>query len=213
LKSDLASFDKSLAQDLGAGYLVGIDEAGRGPLAGPVVAAAVLLGLPAPDSLQAARDSKAMTPAGREALFPKIRSSALGLGLGWALPEEIDRLNILRASLLAMRRAVERLGPLPAGAWALVDGNREVPGLPISQRTLVRGDALSQAVAAASVAAKVVRDRWMAVIDLRYPGYSFGANKGYGTRGHLEALRRLGPCPEHRRSFGPVAVLEPPLEA
>jgi ribonuclease HII len=205
----LEDFDQDMRRQLGASCLIGIDEAGRGPLAGPVVAAAVVLdprGLP---ELAGVRDSKELSAKARERLFPRIKACAQGVGVGWALSGEIDEMNILNATLLAMRRAVGRLAPPErAGAWALVDGNQKVPGLGLPQRAVVDGDALSLSIASASIVAKVVRDRWMAVLDRRHPGYGFGRHKGYGTAAHLEALRRLGPCPEHRRSFGPVASQE-----
>ncbi|MBI5244504.1 MAG: ribonuclease HII [Elusimicrobia bacterium] len=194
---------------LGAFRLVGIDEAGRGPLAGPVAAAAVVLARRGLPELAGVRDSKKLTPKSREKLFPRIKACALGVGVGWALPREIDELNILNATLLAMRRAVGRLGlDGSPGTWVLVDGNQEVPDLKLPQRTVVNGDALSLSIASASIVAKVVRDRWMAVLDRRHPGYGFGKHKGYGTAEHLSALRLLGPSVEHRRSFGPVLAHE-----
>lgn len=203
----LAAYDNETRRRLGASSLIGIDEAGRGPLAGPVVAAAVLLpDRPLPE-LAGVRDSKKLTPKGRERLFPLIRSAAR-VGVGWALPEEIDRVNILQATFLAMRRALERLRLAPGESpWALVDGNQPVPGLSLRQKTVVGGDNLSLAIAAASVVAKVVRDRWMVVLESRHPGYGFAKSKGYGSAEHMEALRRLGPSPAHRRSFHPVSEL------
>lgn len=209
MPSPLGSFDEELRGGLGFSRLVGVDEAGRGPLAGPVVAAAVLLP-PGVTGLDEVRDSKALSARVRQRLFALIRSKAEGVGVGWALPREIDERNILRASLLAMRRALDRCRNVAGcgraeGFCALVDGNQPVPDIGCSQRCLVQGDARSLCVAAASVIAKVVRDRWMQVLDFRHPGYGFGRHKGYGTAEHLQALRRLGPCPEHRRSFAPVA--------
>ena len=207
--NSLEEFDQDLRRQLGASCLIGIDEAGRGPLAGPVVAAAVVLaprGLP---ELAGVRDSKELSAKARERLFPRIKACARAVGVGWALSGEIDEMNILNATLLAMRRAVGRLAlRLDAGTWALVDGNQKVPNLGLAQRAVVDGDALSLSIASASIVAKVVRDRWMAVLDRRHPGYGFSRHKGYGTAAHLEALRRLGPCPEHRRSFAPVASQE-----
>ena len=150
------------------------------------------------------RDSKKLSPRRREALLGVIRSRAQGVGVGWASAREIDRDDILRASLAAMRRAIGRLSPPPEGTLVLVDGNQEVPGLRFGQKTVVGGDGLSLSVACASIVAKVLRDRWMGVLDARYPGYAFSRHKGYGTREHLDALSRLGPCPEHRLSFAPV---------
>ncbi len=182
--------------------VAGVDEAGRGPLAGPVVAAAVVLppGFPA-DGI---RDSKALSPNARERAFFRIVSGALSFSVGQADPREIDRLNILRASLLAMRRAVEGLSP-PAD-FLYVDGAFEIPGEgpaweSIRQEPLVRGDSRCLAVMAASILAKVTRDRMMVEYDRLHPGYGFSAHKGYPTRSHLDALRELGPSPIHRRSF------------
>lgn len=180
----------------------GVDEAGRGPLAGPVVAAAVVL---APDRpIAGLRDSKQLSPAQREGLATRIRACALAFGIGRAEPEEIDRLNILRATLLAMRRAVDSLPVRPLRA--LVDGNR-CPELPCACEAIVRGDASVPAISAASILAKVARDAEMAALDAAWPGYGFALHKGYPTRLHLEALARLGPSAVHRRSFGPVRRL------
>ncbi len=179
--------------------ICGVDEAGRGPWAGPVVAAAAIL----PDAEAESglyRDSKKLSPAVRLALYHRLRRRA-HVALGWASVAEIDRLNIRRATLLAMRRAVAAL-PL-APALALVDGC-DVPELPCRARAIIGGDAKEPAIAAASIAAKAVRDRWMRLLDARHPGYGFARHKGYGTRAHREALLRLGPSPAHRRSFAPV---------
>lgn len=202
--SDLAAFDEKLRSEAGAVRLAGVDEAGRGPLAGPVVAAAVVLP-PRPEPLYGARDSKLLTPARRESLFAEIRRHALAVGVGWAHPGEIDRDNILRASLAAMRRAVDRLGDWE-GLLVVVDGDKSIPALVPRQRAVVDGDARSLSTACASIVAKVVRDRWMDDLDRRHPGYGFSTNRGYGTAEHLAALGRLGPSPIHRRSFAPVAA-------
>jgi len=181
-----------------AGPVAGIDEAGRGPWAGPVVAAAIVLD-PAriPDGLD---DSKKLAPARREAVFPAIIDMArVGVGIGSV--EEIETLNIRGATHLAMRRAVEALGFLPR--LALVDGN-DKPKLPCAAATLVRGDGLSLSIAAASIVAKVTRDRMMAVLDAAHPGYGWIRNKGYGTPEHREALERLGVTAHHRRLFAPI---------
>ncbi len=180
--------------------ICGIDEAGRGPLAGPVIAAAVILDPGRP--IEGLADSKKLTPARREALYDQILARARAWALGRAEVEEIDRLNILQASLLAMRRAVEALPLVPD--HALVDGNRLPEGLPCSAEAIVGGDASEPAISAASILAKVARDREMMELDRRYPGYGFAGHKGYPTRQHLEALQRLGVSPAHRRSFGPV---------
>ncbi len=182
--------------------IAGIDEAGRGPLAGPVVAAAVIL--PEIFDLPGLTDSKQLTAAHRERLFRLIRVQALAIGVGIVSPLEIDSRNILQATFLAMTLAVQRLKIVPD--FLLVDGNQPVP-MPIRQKALVKGDARSLSIAAASVMAKVVRDRMMAGYDRRFPGYGFARHKGYGCAAHLEALRRLGPSILHRRTFGGVREL------
>jgi ribonuclease HII len=179
----------------------GIDEAGRGPWAGPVIAAAVILD---PHHIPSGlNDSKKLTEAKREALFPTIMQSAR-VGVGAASAEEIDEINILQATYLAMSRAVAALDPQPA--FALVDGNR-APPLSIRVQTIIEGDTISLSIAAASIVAKVTRDRVMHEIEALHPGYGFSSHKGYGTPAHAEALQRLGPCPFHRRSFSPVFAL------
>ncbi len=189
--------------------IAGVDEAGRGPLAGPVAAAAVVLdrARAGPEFLARIDDSKRLPAARRRELAAGLRGAA-AFGLGWASPEEIDRLDILRATLLAMRRAVaalsERLGGPPD--FALVDGNR-LPELPCPAAAVVRGDARSLSIAAASILAKTARDAHMAERARLRPGYGWERNAGYGTAEHLAALRRLGPAPEHRRSFAPVRRL------
>lgn len=181
----------------------GVDEAGRGPLAGPVCAAAVILD-PAciPPGLD---DSKRLSEAAREALVPLIEQQARAWAVAWASVEEIDRLNILQATMLAMRRAVAALDLVPT--LALVDGNRCPDGLPCAGRPIVGGDALEPAISAASILAKVARDRDMRRLDQAYPQYGFARHKGYGTKAHIAALREHGPCDEHRRSFSPVRRL------
>lgn len=169
---------------------------GRGPLAGPVIAAAVIF--PPRFVIPGITDSKKLTPKQRENFFPLIRQGALTIGLGYASPREVDRLNILQASLLAMKKAVQNLARLPD--LVLVDGNRPLE-LPLAQTCLVGGDARSLTIGAASIVAKVVRDKVMEASHVRFPVYNFRCNKGYGTAEHLEALRRFGPCPFHRRSF------------
>ena len=179
--------------------VAGVDEVGRGPIAGPVVAAAVVLD-PA-RSIAGLADSKQLTARRREALAVSIRETALTWALGRAEVEEIDRLNILQASLLAMRRAVAALGAVPE--LALVDGNR-CPDLPCAALALVGGDRRVAAISAASILAKVARDAEMVALDARYPGYGLAGHKGYPTAAHRAALQRLGPLPIHRRSFAPV---------
>lgn len=183
-----------------AGLIAGVDEAGRGPLAGPVVAAAVILDDLRP--IAGLADSKKLSPARRERLFDEIRAKALCCAVAEASVEEIDRLNILQATLLAMRRAVEGLRLKPAKV--LVDGNR-LPPLPMLAEAIVKGDSKVAAISAASILAKVTRDRWCAQYHLDYPAYGFDGHKGYGTAEHLAALRLHGPCPQHRKSFAPVA--------
>ena len=186
----------------GTKLVAGVDEAGRGPLAGPVVAAAVIL---APDrALPGIRDSKKLTEARRENLYADITDGALAWSVGRADVGEIDSLNILQATMLAMQRAVQGLAP--AAEYVLVDGNR-LPALACSAEAIVRGDRLVPAISAASILAKVTRDREMRSMDERYPGYGFAQHKGYPSRMHLEALQRLGVTAIHRRSYAPVRKL------
>ena len=180
--------------------IAGVDEAGRGPLARPVVAAAVILD-PARD-IAGLRDSKALTPARREALALSIRRDALAWAVASADVDEIDTLNILQATLLAMRRAVEALAIAPA--QVLVDGTH-CPRIALPVRAVVKGDRDVAAISAASILAKTVRDALLCELDRQYPDYGFARHKGYGTAVHLAALARHGPCPLHRRSFAPVA--------
>lgn len=179
----------------------GVDEAGRGPLCGPVYAAAVILDPTRP--IDGLNDSKKLSEKKREALAPLIRERALAWAVGVATVEEIDRLNILHASMLAMRRAVEGLGVLPDEV--LIDGNRVPPGLVVPARAIVGGDASEPAISAASILAKTGRDHEMKALALLYPQYGIARHKGYPTREHLVALREHGPSPIHRRSFAPVA--------
>ena len=182
------------------GLAAGVDEAGRGPLAGPVVAAAVILD--PRQGIAGLADSKKLTARRREQLFDQIQDKALCCAIGQASVEEIDRLNILQATLLAMQRAVAGLRLVPARV--LVDGNR-LPRLPMLAEAIIGGDAKVPAISAASILAKVHRDRWCEQIDAEYPQYGFATHKGYGTAAHLAALRQHGPTPWHRRSFAPVA--------
>ena len=183
-----------------AGLVAGVDEAGRGPLAGPVVAAAVILDQRQP--IKGLADSKKLTALRREKLFDEIRAKALCCSIAQASVEEIDRLNILQATLLAMRRAVEGLRLKPNKV--LVDGNR-LPDIGLPAQAIVGGDALVPAISAASILAKVHRDRRCLELDQLYPQYGFAKHKGYGTAAHLAALQAHGPCAEHRISFRPVA--------
>ena len=182
------------------GLVAGVDEAGRGPLAGPVVAAAVILDDLHP--IAGLADSKKLTAARREKLYDEIRAKALCCAIAEASVEEIDRLNILQATMLAMQRAVAGLRLKPVRV--LVDGNR-LPRLDIPAEAIVKGDALVQAISAASILAKVHRDRWCAQIDQDFPHSGFAGHKGYGTALHMAALREHGACIHHRRSFAPVA--------
>ena len=186
------------------GWIAGVDEAGRGPLAGPVCAAAVILDPERP--VAGIDDSKALTPARRSELAVAIRERSLAFALGWAEADEIDRVNILQATFLAMRRALAALPQAPA--HVVVDGNRcpDLRGLAYecTVEAIVRGDASVECIGAASILAKVARDELMVDLDRRYPGYGFAGHKGYPTAAELEALRRLGPSPVHRLSFGPV---------
>lgn len=176
--------------------ICGVDEAGRGPLAGPVCAAAVIL--PKGLVIPGLNDSKKLSDKRRRELFPIIQQEAVSFGIAFASQEEIDEINILQATFLAMRRAMEQLNPQPE--FALIDGNRETDfGVPC--KTVIKGDSLSANIAAASVLAKVTRDNWMMEAAEKYPGYGFEIHKGYGTKAHYAALERLGPCPIHRRSF------------
>lgn len=181
------------------GLVAGVDEVGRGPLVGPVVAAAVILDDERP--IRGLRDSKALSPRRREALHDEIMARALCVSIAEASAAEIDRLNILQATLLAMQRAVEQLRLPPR--LVLVDGNR-LPVLKVPAQAIVKGDAKVPAISAASIVAKVHRDRWCAGLHERWPAYGFDGHKGYPTPVHLQALQAHGPCPEHRCSFAPV---------
>lgn len=182
------------------GLIAGVDEAGRGPLAGPVFAAAVILDARHP--VKGLADSKKLSALKRERLFDEIRAKALCCSIAEASVQEIDELNILQATMLAMRRAVGGLRLRPAKV--LVDGNR-IPVLDILAEAIVQGDVLIPSISAASILAKVQRDRWCVELDLRFPQYGFAKHKGYGTLQHMAALRALGACEQHRKSFRPVA--------
>ena len=182
--------------------VAGVDEVGRGPLAGPVVAAAVILDPQHP--IAGIRDSKLMTPGQRTVVAEEIKAKAVAWAVGRAEVEEIDRLNILEASLVAMRRAVHALARLPAEAW--VDGNK-APALACPVRLCIGGDGTHACIGAASILAKLARDAEMVALADHFPEYGFERHKGYGTREHLKALRRYGPSPSHRRSFSPVRAV------
>ena len=189
----LFEYDRSLD----FGRLCGVDEAGRGPLCGPVCAAAVIL--PPDAQIDGLNDSKKLTEKKREALFDVICDKAVAYGIAFASVEEIERLNILQATFLAMRRAVEQLSVAPDKV--LIDGDKVPPGLAFPAESLIKGDGTSAAIAAASVLAKVSRDRVLRELDEQYPQYGFAKHKGYGTAAHFEALRQYGLSPVHRRSF------------
>ena len=180
----------------GMKLICGVDEAGRGPLCGPVYAAAVIL--PEDFRLEGLNDSKKLTEKKREALFPVICENAVAYGIAFADEKEIDNLNILQATYLAMNRAIEQLTPQPE--LCLIDGNR-MEGIRFPARTVIGGDAKCACIAAASVLAKVSRDRFMLEMDKKYPEYGFAAHKGYGTKAHYAALREYGPSPIHRMTF------------
>ena len=193
--SELWKFEHQ-CYDEGFEIVCGVDEAGRGPLAGPVCAAAVIL--PRDLEIEGLNDSKKLSDKRRRALFEQITAQAVSYGIAFATEQEIDEINILQATFLAMRRAMERLTVRPS--IALIDGNRETDcGLPV--RTIVKGDSLSANIAAASILAKVTRDDFMMQQAELYPQYGFDVHKGYGTCAHYDALRKYGPCPIHRRTF------------
>jgi len=203
--------DLALEMEMGD-PVMGIDEAGRGPLAGPVVAAAVSLPLAEAKALAAGswrlvNDSKKLSAARRDELARSIRETPCCIwAVAEASPKEIDRLNILRATHLAMRRAADELAAKapPGGKFSILVDGLPVPGLPFPSRNVVKGDAKSMLIAAASILAKTARDAYCLEMESKYPGYGFAHHKGYPTPEHLAALRKLGPCPEHRRSFAPV---------
>lgn len=192
---DLWLYEHEAARE-GFACVCGVDEAGRGPLAGPVCAAAVIL--PPDIQIEGLNDSKKLTDKKRRALYDVITEQAVSYGIAFADEQEIDEINILQATFLAMRRAFETLTVTPD--IALIDGNR-APGLSCRERTVVHGDALSASIAAASILAKVTRDRLMEEYDAQYPQYGFAVHKGYGTQRHYAALREFGACPIHRQSF------------
>ncbi|MDR0292414.1 MAG: ribonuclease HII [Elusimicrobium sp.] len=183
--------------------LIGIDEAGRGPLAGPVVAAAVSAGPEFYGLFKDVDDSKKLTEKRREKIFELISERKISYGVGFASSAEIDRINILQATFLAMRRAAQKFARLQ-NALVLVDGNREINNFPLPQTAVVDGDAKSFSIAMASIIAKVYRDRYMKTIDALYPQYGFAAHKGYGCAAHIDAINKHGACKEHRITFGPV---------
>lgn len=193
-------------QRFGYQYIAGIDEAGRGPLAGPVVSAAVIL----PDSFNCpgVTDSKKLSEKKREALFPEINAQALAVGIGMASHQEIDQINILQASLLSMKRAVQNLTLYPdylVPDYLLIDGKFTID-MELPQQAIVKGDSKSISIAAASIIAKVTRDRFMATLHKTYPQYNFIQHKGYPTKAHKQAIIEYGPCPVHRKTFNGVIL-------
>ena len=197
MRSDLFATGPDCAE---TGSIAGVDEAGRGPLAGPVVVAAVILD--PTRSIDGLADSKALSASRREQLAIEIRAHTLSFAICIVEADEIDRLNILGATMAGMSRAVAALSIRPV--LALIDGNRVPKDLPCRGEAIVRGDATEAAISAASILAKTERDRIMCELDVIHPGYGFAKHKGYPTAAHVESLRRLGPCPQHRRSFAPV---------
>jgi ribonuclease HII len=200
LPADKLYYEK-LAYAQGFISVAGVDEVGRGPLAGPVMAAAVIL--PAETSISGVDDSKKLSESKREYLFEVISEKAISIGIGSISPEIIDKINILQATRLAMLNAVTNLATQPD--FLLIDGITAINSK-IQQKTIKKGDSLSISIAAASIIAKVTRDRLMTEMDILYPGYGFSANKGYGSARHLEALQKLGPTPIHRLTFGGVKI-------
>lgn len=197
--------EENLLYEQGYHLVAGVDEVGRGPLAGPVVAAAIIL----PKNLKGSwvsriRDSKQLTPAQRDYLFPHLQESALAVGVGRAEHWEIDEVRIVEATRRAMKRAIDSLSPVPE--FLLIDA-LQIPDAAIGQRGIIHGDVLCLSIAAASIVAKVARDRLMREEDELYPGYGFKNHKGYATPRHLDALQRLGPCRIHRRSFYPISEI------
>lgn len=199
---DLLFFERS-AREAGARRIAGLDEAGRGPLAGPVVAAAVVL--PEDLLIPGVTDSKQLNEDQREGLYVLITSSAIAYGIGVVDERTIDDVNIREASIIAMERALEAITPAPD--HLLIDGNFTLPRIPLPQRPIIKGDCLSHSIAAASILAKVTRDRLMRDLHERYPQYNFQKHKGYGTKEHIELIRLHGPCDAHRKSFQPVAEM------
>jgi ribonuclease HII len=194
------SMERNLWRD-GFARVAGVDEAGRGALAGPVVAAAVIFDERAAELSKEIRDSKKLSPEQRERLFPLIQETALAFAVGIVAPSEIDEINILQASLKAMKIAVARLDPPPH--LCLIDGNVRAP-IELPQKCIIKGDDRVVTIGAASILAKVTRDRLMSELSLQFPHYGFSENKGYGTETHLQALQTFGPSPHHRRTFSPV---------
>ncbi len=199
--------ERAACEETGVRYVVGVDEAGRGAVAGPVVAAAVILPLDDAERLQyldTVNDSKQITPEERESLYDVIVEHAVAYGIGSTPAEGIDEMGILPANAQAMKSALQQLEP--AGEYLLIDGRMRLQGIALPQRAVIRGDSLSLSIAAASILAKVARDRHMIDQDAHYPQYGFARHKGYCTRQHVAALEEYGPCPIHRHSFAPIRL-------
>ena len=205
----LLDFDKKMALDKEVSVLFGVDEAGRGPLAGPVVACACCIAPNQFPYFQDVDDSKKLSAKKREEIFERMNKLGVLYGVGFASAKEIDELNILRATFLAMRRAARKFYSIPS-AFALVDGPHPIADFPLRQLPVVDGDAKSLNIAAASIVAKVLRDRYMDILDSLYPEYGFAAHKGYGTAKHMACIEKLGPCHEHRKTFAPLRNLVAP---
>ena len=198
-KISLFEFDKDF-YNKGLSFVSGIDEAGRGPLAGPVVAAAVIL--PKDIFIDGVNDSKKLTEKKRNVLFEEIKQKAFSYGIGIVDAKTIDEINILQATFLAMKKALEQLSVTPD--LLLIDGNHIIPNLKYNQQAIVSGDAKSACIACASILAKVTRDNMMLEYAKKYPQYNFEKHKGYGTKAHIEAIEKFGPCPIHRMTFAPL---------
>jgi ribonuclease HII len=197
--------ERCIRQETGLSHIAGLDEAGRGAIAGPVVAAAVILPLDQLDiasRLQGVNDSKQLSAGQRERFFDLICRHALAYGIGHSSEADIDRLGIIPANAQAMRRALAQLKP--AADYLLLDGRMKLKTVPLAQQSIIRGDQISLSIAAASILAKVSRDREMVALDAAYPGYGFSRHKGYCTRFHEAALAECGPCPAHRQTFAPI---------
>ncbi|MBQ4493874.1 MAG: ribonuclease HII [Elusimicrobiaceae bacterium] len=203
----LIDFDLKFQQKYPSAKLVGVDEAGRGPLAGPVCAAACYIepSLYTHPLMQQINDSKKLTPQKREAIFKELITLPIIYCTGFASSEQIDKINILQATFLAMRHALTKFNK--QNIYVLVDGNRLISNLKAPQEAIIKGDGTSLCIAAASIIAKVSRDRYMDIASQQYPVYNFAEHKGYGTQSHIEAIKKYGPCKEHRTTFEPIASL------
>lgn len=200
-------FEQTISQDLGVEFIVGIDEVGRGAWAGPVVAAAIILPLADPNCLQrfqGVNDSKQLAPTKREQLYDLIVANALAWAVSAVPASEIDKMGIVPANFKAMRNALNALDP--AGEYLLLDGRFPLPDLDLPQKAVIKGDTRSLSIAAASILAKVSRDRYMVQISEQYPAYNFAKHKGYGTWAHYNAIKKVGPCPLHRQTFLPNPI-------